>query len=302
MNADDLLKSINRVRGFDLSVTDIESLRGEVRGLLPDNYVAVGRLIQPGTDFYRIVAYDSMPSRVDQISYPPTNVARSHGRCNRAGTSVFYCSNSRVAPHYEVDLKKGDRYVLSQWRSNQPMYVLLAGYTYSSVLQMGSDRLPASYIPEQQSPLQSLFTEFLASEITKNVPPGREDEYKLTIAFAENQFESTISNSASLGALMYPTIPMKGNADNFVLRPSVVDEKLKLIEVAYHEITDINDGQLSTTEVDFACTTSSDGLLEWKGRQGQWKPDRPTNEIVTATAHEGRWVLTYEDGTVIDRC
>src|SRR5690242_20839637 len=98
-------------------------------------------------------------------------------------------------------------------------------------------------VSEENLTVRNFFAEQFCQKISNQNP----EVYKLTIAIAEKHYFESI-NSANpnytegFNALLYPTIAMRGNGDNFAIKPSFIsDGGLEFINVEYVEVIGIQD-------------------------------------------------------------
>ena len=85
--------------------------------------------------------------------------------------------------------------------------------------------------------------------------------YKLTIAIAEKLILDDM-----FGGLLYPTISMHGNADNYALKPSFVSDGLELVNVKYARVRTVECRGMNIDFLDTA-TAGPDGILLWDGNR-----------------------------------
>jgi hypothetical protein len=99
--------------------------------------------------------------------------------------------------------------------------------------------------------------------------------------------------------LMYPTVAMFGNADNFALRPRVADTHLRPIYAGFLEVTAVSGTEFSVTVIDEARAFRSTGDIGWIGHPGQWTIDTPGGQL-RFEAVDGHWVARNEMGEIVD--
>ena len=103
---------------------------------------------------------------------------------------------------------------------------------------------------------------------------------------------------ASMQGLIYPTVPMWGNADNLALKPSFVATSLTPIYAEYVEVTEVHDVSFGFNGLDEARSFRPDGTINWLGHPAQWTLSG--GEGVICKAVEGRWVARNLSGEIVE--
>ena len=80
-----------------------------------------------------------------------------------------------------------------------------------------------------------------------------------------------IGDNGVLDGIIYPTIQMRGNADNIVLSKKVVDRKLQFVSVEYLEVDAANDLDYNVRILDSSAKVDLIGTIHWSGRGLQWQ-------------------------------
>jgi hypothetical protein len=97
----------------------------------------------------------------------------------------------------------------------------------------------------------------------------------------------TAGGAYRFDGLMYPTIPMNGNCENFALKSEFVKRGVEFVKAEYVVIREINGMQMNFDILDFS--NSVHGVeLEWKGRPGRWVLE--TGEKVRVSFENGEWI------------
>ena len=221
---------------------------------------------------------------------------------NRAGESLFYCSSARNAPFFEVHAQVGDHLVLSEWRTTAKMVVNHVGYTRPTFERLRSTRSAPTWGPPPATPLVSdrarTIDEFFSSFFAVDVQEGQEHLYNATIALTEKFIpEPTVEGAFRFDGLMYPTIPMNGNCENFALKSGFVERSVAFVKAEYLVIREIEGMQMKFDILDFANSVC-DGKLEWKGRRGKWVL-RTQGEQLQFSVEQGEWVARDVNGNVV---
>jgi len=177
------------------------------------------------------------------------------------------------------------------------MMVNHVGYTEPTFKALGSKRPHAgwssepAFIPGDNA--NRFIAEFLSEAFARRVAVDSEYEYILTIAIAEKLFSHGLFDG-----LLYPSIALWANADNFALKANYVDNNLRFIKAEYAGINDVQDNLFKVTPLDTATELSADGTIVWKGRPDQWVI-RPGEQFKFA-AENGKWVVRDAFGKIVD--
>jgi hypothetical protein len=129
----------------------------------------------------------------------------------------------------------------------------------------------------------SLVNDFLSEVFCEKHDSDGDWRYNLSVAIAEKLIPDDF-----FAGLIYPTVPMWGNADNFALKPSFVTTSLTPVYVEYIEVTEVHDTSFAINALDEARSFGSDGTIKWLGHPAQWTLS--AGEGVICEAVEGRWV------------
>ncbi|MFZ5978981.1 MAG: hypothetical protein EO766_09355 [Hydrotalea sp. AMD] len=260
---------ISEIENLNLLEADIDNIK-ELLKLLFTGYALSTPVFDPGLILFRGIKYSDKPSNISFLSY--RKVGAAQGRANRQNEPLFYCATMREIPFFELDVKPGDKLVISKWKTATRLLVNNIGYTKEVFKDLSSNRENQEWNkseklhPEITKEENVLVQNFLASRFSQPVPKDKTELYKLTIAIAEKHYIADIFQG-----LLYPTIPMKANGDNFALRPSFIESGgLEFVEAEWIEITKEYDFKYDINVLDWANSVSQKGEVEWKGRLPQW--------------------------------
>lgn len=181
------------------------------------------------------------------------------------------------------------------------MLVNNVGYVDRTFEQLKSGRINGNWwdylgpIPKEKELDQNFkIRDYLASKFSRPIPQEYNDYYKLTIAIAEHHFSGDIFDG-----LIYPTIRMRGNADNFAIKKFFVDSGgIEFVDVYFIEITEILDFEYIINRLDWANSILANGDIEWKGRLPQWKIG--TGQELKVQAKNGKWIANDKDGNLVE--
>ena len=229
------------VRALNLQQTSVDELKEKFRILLA-GHTLIGWFLAPGTRLHRARKISGRhPSYLTDLGPPPAYFVKSDQRCNRAGESMFYCSSARNGPFFEVHSQVGDRLVLSEWKTTAELLMNTVGFTPESFARLKSSR-ECPKLGDVKSAMTSLETvrrieDFFAAMFVVEISSGEEHLYRPSIAITEKFVPRNVPDGCvQFAGLMYPTIAMLANCENYAFRTEVFDndmsfEKAELLEV-----------------------------------------------------------------------
>jgi hypothetical protein len=284
-------KALSALAAIDLCAATIEVIEQQLAPVLRGYTVETPRF-NPGLRLYRSRISDR-PSNIRDLLYPPAEVTPL-GRCNKEKYPLLYCSTSRHAAYFESRPELGLTISVSEWRTTESLLVNHVGYVPSAFQRMGTNRANAGWsdkpavIPQGMAEIATA----IADLFTQSIPANEEYRYKLTAALAAKLIQGDL-----FGGLMYPTVAMSANADNLALKPSFVDTSLEFVRVELATIDRVRDFAYDVTIFDSACAASSEGTLEWRGRNDQWTLQ--SGSQLTLVEEDGGWVAYDQDGKLV---
>ncbi|RAW00489.1 hypothetical protein [Pseudochryseolinea flava] len=145
-----------------------------------------------------------------------------------------------------------------------------------------------------------LIGEYLAKTFSQSVPANKKELYKLTIAIADKH-KSIDPAMLQFDGLMYPTVQMWANAENFALERSVIDSgKMYLNAVEWILVKRVHNGKYDIDVLDWANSVTSKGEIEWKGRLPRWNVNELEVNSVYWDDYYGKKVLKDRHGNIIE--
>jgi hypothetical protein len=184
-------------------------------------------------------------------------------------------------PLHEVNIQPGEFVALSEWRTTDGLAVNQVGYCTDVFQSLSATRaVPEWGHGRDANPNQSiqLVLNFLAKIFTARVPDGAEHLYKPSIAVTELLLSGDehvrIGGYQGFGGLMYPTMAMHANGDNFALKLDFVNACLSFVKAHFIRVTAVTRDRIYMTwsGIDTANALSPDGTLIWSGRCEFWLP------------------------------
>lgn len=256
---------------------------------------------------YRGVRWNHRPSHIAELSYPPLGSATKLGRLNRPGQSVFYASCARPGVFYELKASEGDRIAFSEWVVTKPLWMHNLGYHADALARLGAAhhdaRLPLVEPIENETLRNKRLRKKVALAFTADVPPGSEYLYNQSVAITEFWCEhyqhlpiySDGPETGEVAGVVYPSLQMRGDADNVVLWPKFVHSSLALRQVQYVLVEKADYTRLAFTFL------SLDLAYEFvDGMSIKWRDNLPSEEARRChiALEDGKWVQRDGSGNI----
>jgi hypothetical protein len=222
----------------------IEALKNQLCTKLGGMVRAV-KNITAGNIIYRGVCWDHRPDLISQLSYPPPDKITKLGRLNRPGQSVFYASCAPPGVFYELKASEGSLIAFSEWEVMKPLWMHNLGYHADALTRLGAlpntARLPLIEPIPNETLHNKRVRKKVALAFTEDVPPGFEYRYKQSVAltefWCEHQQRLPIHpdgpETDRVAGVVYPSLQMRGDADNLMLWPEFVHSSMALRQVQY---------------------------------------------------------------------
>lgn len=271
---------------------EIDAIKLFIRRRIGGYHVAIKDLTTDNL-LYRGVPWAGRPTKIAQLWHPPTGISRM-GRANRLGASMFYCSRGAPPVFYEMRAKAGDRIALSEWTVVQPFLFHFLGFDNELMQAIGAPlRLQLQSLISNETNRNKRIRRALSMPFTENVPSGEEYRYKQTIAIHELLFDGA---SRPVAGTAYPSMGMKGVADNVVLWPAYVPKILRPKSVRYVLIESVDPQSFAFSFVTLGMAAS------FSGEDIVWQAEVPNDARTRSRiALEGNsWVLRDGSGRIYD--
>jgi hypothetical protein len=288
----------------------IEALKGYLRRRIGGYRVARKDMLAINR-LYRGVRWNDRPPRsVDEVSYPKPGLIKDFGRANRAGQSMFYCCRGAFPVFFELHAKAGDRIALSEWQPSENLWMNNLGYHAEALKRLGApvppQRLPLVNPIPDEAPRNSRLRQRMSLAFTQDVPDDAKYRYKESIAINELLFDKAepfpiLGNGAPTtdraAGTVYPTVQLRGLADNVAILPEFVDRYLKLLSVRYVQVEAANEAMMTYRFYTLAYSTMfQDGVIIWHN-------DLPSDDLRTTHVklENGAWCFRNGRGELYDR-
>jgi hypothetical protein len=137
-------------------------------------------------------------------------------------------------------------------------------------------------------------SQFLSEIFTQQIAQDNTHLYKLTVAVAEKLF-----NDDLFDGLIYPTVAMQANADNFALKPRYADRNLRFLKAECLRIDRVRDSGYDINGIDSATSLDDNGNIQWTGHPSAWVL-RNQGDQLTFREENGDWVARDKDGNIVE--
>jgi ankyrin repeat protein len=191
---------------------------------------------------------------VTDLFYPPAQVCRSYGRCNRPHAPMLYASTNPIAPLFEVgEMRTGDTFTMTSYviRNGRPLTLAPIGIGDSA-------ETADHWFSDERRQALVRTSEFLNDLFT--LTRTDENYYRLT-----NEIIDTFFNYPDTSGFLYPSIRRSESTaayENIAIKPTEVDEKLGVSAVNVFRVTKTDSrGRLVEAERVLEFTEVVDGRV-----------------------------------------
>ena len=254
----------------------VEAMKAYIRRRIGGYIVAIKDV--PATNrLYRGRVCAERPRNIGEISYPKPEVVKRAGRANRAGRSMFYCSLGDFPVLLELRVKKGDLVALSEWALTEPLWMHFLGYHPEALATMNApvpvQRAQLLNPVPNETPRNARLRSQMSVAFARDVAEGEEYRYKETIAITELLFDGagpirapgpSAPQRDHAAGIVYPSIQMRGLADNIAILPEFVDSCLQIRSVRYLRVEAADHKALSYAFLSLAVSTNfRENKISW---------------------------------------
>ena len=283
----------------------IDELKGILRLKLGRMVRRVGT-INPGNRVFRGVKWDERPNQISKLSYPPGDYARL-GRLNRDGQPVFYASCAGPGVFYELRAEPGCRVAFSTWRVTEPLWMHDLGFHPDVLHRLGTSAVGARAWMAQPIPNETARNRRLRKQVSEafaaDVPPDAEYLYKQSTALAEFWIDHEEDYPLYLdgpviphaAGVVYPSLQMRGDADNVAFLPRFVHSSLQLEQIQFVLVERADPRRFAYT---FLTEAISSHFVD--GTTIVWRDELPAEKLRRGhiALENGRWVQRDDAGTI----
>jgi hypothetical protein len=277
----------------------VEALKELLRGKLGGMVRAI-KDIRPDNRVYRGVECTDRPDLISRISFPPPGRVSQWGRLNRPGESVFYASAAPPGVFYELKAQAGQFIAFSEWEVMEPLWMHNLGYHSDALARLGASPTDLRQVLTDPIPNETARNRRLRKQVamafTEDVAPGREHRYHQSVAIKEFWCEHHQHlaiypdgpRSPLVAGIVYPSLQMRGDADNIAFWPQFALSSLRLRQVQ-HVLVETADPQRQAFT--FLTLALSKGFEA--GSRILWKDELPPEAARRChiALEDGAWVM-----------
>ena len=265
---------LERIKALGSKDSDFAELVQQMHKLAALAPVSIGTVCEPGTTLYRGTNHHiAIPSRIEDIWYPPADRICGFGRSNRPTSPIFYCCSDPNGAFREIGTRLGQYAVLATWVAVKRMVLHDVGYSGEVLKRAGANRS----LPERHATFsQTLSAEarhvrdFLALAFTDPTA----EHYRATAAIAE-----MLLACDEIAGIMYPAVEKNANVDNLALLPEFVRAGLSLTEASAVYIDDVTTDVIGGAVI-ARLKNVRDGDLLWEYTGSSTTDIRPHSAVV----------------------
>jgi hypothetical protein len=283
----------------------IDDLKGRLRNKLGGIVRRVGS-INPGNRVFRGVKWDERPNQISQLSYPPIDCSHL-GRLTRDGRSMFYSSCAGPGVFYEMRAQPGWRIAFSTWCVTEPLWMHDLGFHPDVLRQLGASAVATRPWMVEPIPNETAHNRRLRKQVARafavDVHASTKYLYKQSVALAEFWMDHEEAYQAypdgpkipHAAGFVYPSLQMRGDADNVAFLPRFVHSSLRLEQVQFVLVERADPSR-------FACTFLTEAISSHfiDGTTIAWRNELPTEKLRRChiALENGRWVQRDDTGTI----
>jgi hypothetical protein len=277
-------QEIRNLRALDLGKIDQAHLTKLLRALLVHGYISRPLYIRKPEGYrVRINETHELFENTKDLWWPPAKCVKQ-GRCNEPGQPVFYYSDSEDTAVIEKQPNEGDIITVLKIElidpADLPLVMTLGIHEFTAKTNPRYGGTPPEQDVKQKAFIQKeglaetnpILHQYVTEEFIKDVPPGREDEYRITSAIARiliNEPETVtddgiVVEGAKIHGISYPSIAANKFGANVALTTESADRLYRPISCEVNRVEKVHDrlhytlGTLCWSE----CI-GADGTIEW---------------------------------------
>lgn len=222
---------------------------------------------------------------------------------------MFYASMGAPVVFFELRAKRGDLIALSEWEITESLWMHNLGYERTALAKLGApdadSRAKVFEVIPNETVNNARLRRLLSLAFTEDVREGREYRYKQTIAINEILFDKAEPirsprggpRSTRVAGTVYPTLRMRGAADNLAVWPEFVESSMRIKSVRYVLVEHADEANCSYTFLAMALATA------FSGRAILWQETSPPEHErrCQIALERDEWVLRDGLGQAYDR-
>lgn len=288
----------------ELAQIDDKELKNRLQKFL-EGYKTTGIKLPIGSYVYRARPVNedfskNRPIHFSELHMPPPH-RTTRQRLNQAGAPIFYSGIAWEGLPYELRSKKGEHLITSSWRLKEEALIIAVGYTKSALQALGCARAQPEWARgegfAEGANDPNCDKDFLGEMLTRPAKENPDEVYRLTSTMASVLLGRVEGKDNVLAGLIYPTVAMFGNGDNFAFAPWFAQRGLEFAGAREFKIAEFDEEGVRSECVDRSAGVNEAGELMWTGYAG-YNPQPGCTYRMTARAGktDDGFYLRFEDG------
>ncbi len=241
--------------------TSVDELVTNVRELCKDCFFQTLKVSRDV--FFRARQYSpsqSLRSKCD-LWHPPSHAITSLGRANRIASPMLYLAQDGRTALFESRLLPGERVGVAEITIQRNCVLNLQHVGAIDQFSAFDKKLAAALSGFGFTKLGinniNLIHRLLGEEFMRDVTPGNEQDYAITVAIAEFLLSYPDSDG-----LVFPS-KKSPNDFNIALKPDAAEKKLSLTKCVDLEITDSTSQDITFRYINASREIQDDGTISW---------------------------------------
>jgi hypothetical protein len=289
-----LEREVGKIKDLSLRTTNIDILKSALVNIFRGFRIEIPSF-PAGLKLFRARLLANPPEAISELGCPPPEVSTAQ-RANRAHQPLLYCSVGREPLFFELQAKAGSTLAIVHYKTTRTLVVSRVGFSDTVFSRLNSTRSVPDYGQighGEWSKARHTVDSFLAEAFTQQNTSDKPSKYALSTAIAEK-----LLNDDFFDGLMYPTVSMFANMENFALKPDVTRAHLESIYVEFLRVLTVDGTRFKYDVLDEVRRIEPDGRIRWRGHPAHWTvgPSRQLGVV----AVDGHWEAIDEQGNNVE--
>jgi hypothetical protein len=251
--------AIDSARSLASNDGNIETIKEELSEILNGHRMGVVTF-DPGMTLCSIYG-SGKPTNTSEIVYSKDQLAPI-GITSRTEHPMLFCHPDREAAIFQSRPQHSDTISIVHWVTTSTIRVISFGYSQDVFDRIGSSRALPEWARHQDDKHPAEYEEvsrFLSDIFIQSMLQNGQRKYdKITLAIAE-----MLTGAEGGDGLVYPSVIMQSDADNFILSSRAVEKHLRFVKAENIRIDAIRDSEYDIKILDSAREIGDKGIIEW---------------------------------------
>ncbi|KZK99656.1 hypothetical protein PsAD5_01296 [Pseudovibrio sp. Ad5] len=205
-----------------------------------------GPSVPAGAEFVRSVHWgEERKDDTSWLSYPPARWATA-GRCNREGSSVFYCADDlgTIFSEQKAGIKVGAHLGLGLWRTSVPIIIVPLGFNIEEAKQAKLIPSDAKYSPAHRR-LHKRINKYFYEKTDLYYPQTQGISARIKELAYPDHLKHSKHTIICYRSVAYPSA--EKIQVNYVFPTEFIDEAMTLVACEYHRVDEVTDRGIKTS-------------------------------------------------------